>query len=167
LNGSEVDEVEELSLVTLGRYVAKNRPFVVRGYGVHWPCMAWTADALRERVTDDVEVASSPHGLADAIYDDHFVEPYTERLSMSAFLDRLADSSAPATYLQSQDGNLLKGDLAGLLPDVCADIAPATELFGAPPDAVNLWVGDARSTTSLHKDPYENLCVPRTYRKQV
>ena len=40
-------------------------------------------------------------------------------------------------------------------PDVCALCA-----VGAPPDAVNLWIGDNRAVSSVHKDPYENLyCV--------
>lgn len=28
---------------------------------------------------------------------------------------------------------------------------------GLKPDAVNLWIGDSQSVTSLHKDPYENM----------
>eukprot|EP00954_Amorphochlora_amoebiformis_P008897 691023-Amorphochlora_amoeboformis.AAC.4 len=38
----------------------------------------------------------------------------------------------------------------------------AEEAFSAPPDAVNIWVGDQRSVSSLHRDPYENIyCVIR------
>lgn len=34
----------------------------------------------------------------------------------------------------------------------------AEEAFGAgPPDAVNLWIGNERSVSSMHKDHYENL----------
>lgn len=34
----------------------------------------------------------------------------------------------------------------------------AEEAFGTgPPEAVNLWMGDERSVSSMHKDPYENL----------
>jgi hypothetical protein len=34
----------------------------------------------------------------------------------------------------------------------------AEQAFGTgPPDAVNIWIGDERAHSSLHKDPYENL----------
>ena len=34
----------------------------------------------------------------------------------------------------------------------------AEEAFGTgPPDAVNLWIGDERAVSSMHKDHYENL----------
>ena len=36
------------------------------------------------------------------------------------------------------------------------------EAFGVAPDAVNLWMGDSRAVSSMHKDFYENLyCVIR------
>lgn len=28
---------------------------------------------------------------------------------------------------------------------------------GALPEAINIWIGDERSITSWHKDPFENL----------
>jgi hypothetical protein len=33
----------------------------------------------------------------------------------------------------------------------------AHQAFGNAPDAVNLWIGDSKSLSSLHKDPYENM----------
>ena len=33
----------------------------------------------------------------------------------------------------------------------------ADEVFGGPPEATNLWIGDERSVTSFHKDHYENM----------
>ena len=37
-------------------------------------------------------------------------------------------------------------------------LAFAEEAFGTgPPEAINLWMGDERSVSSMHKDPYENL----------
>uniref|UniRef100_A0A7S2ENW1 JmjC domain-containing protein n=1 Tax=Ditylum brightwellii TaxID=49249 RepID=A0A7S2ENW1_9STRA len=29
--------------------------------------------------------------------------------------------------------------------------------YGSPPDAINLWIGDERAVSSMHKDHYENL----------
>lgn len=39
------------------------------------------------------------------------------------------------------------------------DIAFATEALEQDPDAVNFWLGNERSVTSLHKDNYENIYV--------
>ena len=33
----------------------------------------------------------------------------------------------------------------------------ASEAFGTDPDAVNIWMGNSESVTSMHKDHYENL----------
>jgi jumonji domain-containing protein 7 len=38
-------------------------------------------------------------------------------------------------------------------------LAWASEAMGGPPEAVNMWVGDERAVTSLHKDHYENIYV--------
>ncbi|KDQ20743.1 hypothetical protein BOTBODRAFT_317485 [Botryobasidium botryosum FD-172 SS1] len=75
-------------------------------------------------------------------------------------------------YLQSQNGNLYSGQSTGgstaealdepsefmpLRGDVPKHIEWATDALGRGPDAVNLWIGDERSVTSVHSDPYENL----------
>lgn len=104
-----------------------------------------------------------------------YVCPSDEKTTVSTFFGRLLDRPSDTArhkdevvYLQSQDGNLVN-DFAELLPDVGSDIPTATEalgehcpafvlLLGAEalgtdrrPDAVNLWIGDDRSVTSLHK----------------
>ena len=40
-----------------------------------------------------------------------------------------------------------------------SDFPFATEAFGALPDAMNLWIGDENSISSIHADPYENMFV--------
>jgi len=72
-------------------------------------------------------------------------------------------------YLQSQNGNLYSCnhftsagtedncELANLRGDVPAEIPWCSEALGRHPDAVNLWIGDSRSVTSIHSDPYENI----------
>jgi hypothetical protein len=52
--------------------------------------------------------------------------------------------------LQHQQDNL-RQQLPQLLPDVEEQLGWATEALGCPPDAVNVWIGDERSTTSFHK----------------
>lgn len=60
------------------------------------------------------------------------------------------------SHLQQQNSNLTE-EFAPLLADVEPQLGFAGEAFGAAPDAVNLWIGDARSETTFHKDHYENL----------
>lgn len=58
---------------------------------------------------------------------------------------------------RTEDDNL-HGEYACLLPDIDEEISWASAL--GKPDAVNLWIGNDRSTSAMHKDNYENLyCV--------
>ncbi|OAQ26344.1 Clavaminate synthase-like protein [Linnemannia elongata AG-77] len=67
-------------------------------------------------------------------------------------------------YIQLQNGNLMT-EYEELLDDVPAQIPFISEALGKEPDAVNFWYGDERSTTSLHKDHYENMYAVITGRK--
>jgi peptidyl-lysine (3S)-dioxygenase / protease len=65
LNASIIDELgEEPSALEFMRYVAKNRPFVVRGAAHDWEASRnWSAEYLREKMMDEeVRVAVTPLG---------------------------------------------------------------------------------------------------------
>ena len=65
LNPTAVDEFhEEPSALEFMRYVAKNRPFVVRGGARSWEALEkWDAAYLAEVMKDaDVQVAVTPYG---------------------------------------------------------------------------------------------------------
>ncbi|CAN0425759.1 unnamed protein product, partial [Hapterophycus canaliculatus] len=49
----------------------------------------------------------------------------------------------------------LRQEFPGLAADVEPSLALARETFGNEPDAVNLWIGDDRSVSAVHKDHYE------------
>ncbi|EXJ83343.1 hypothetical protein A1O1_06964 [Capronia coronata CBS 617.96] len=66
------------------------------------------------------------------------------------------ESREPVYYLQSQNSNLTTTPLAALLADVPSCIPVARPVLGDP-EAVNIWMGNASSVTSTHRDPYENL----------
>ena len=51
----------------------------------------------------------------------------------------------------------LHGEYASLLSDVEKDITWARIALQKKPEAVNLWLGNSRSVTALHKDNYENI----------
>lgn len=95
-----------------------------------------------------------------------FVTPHEAQMTLSeleasfrAAMSEDADPAANVHYVQLQNDNL-RGEWSALLRDVDEARFPfAEEAFGCKPEAVNLWLGDARSVTALHKDHYENLYV--------
>nr|CAD7201188.1 unnamed protein product [Timema douglasi] len=129
----------------------------------------------RKTLSDSkVTVAVTPNGYADAIATrseqnadiEYFVMPEEREMNMSEFLDALEDRHKyPGVfYVQRQNSNLTE-DFPELMREVEPEISWASEAFGCPPEAVNLWVGDERAITSMHKDPYENIyCVVSGYK---
>ncbi|ORY91719.1 cupin-like domain-domain-containing protein [Leucosporidium creatinivorum] len=172
LNSSTIAEIDYTpSPLEFSRFVGQNRPLVIRGQGQREQTPAlekWSNAYLVEKVQEKVAIAVSPEGNADSIVNDEiFVEPATVELSMQDFLSKLDrpqpspplsnPTADPVYYLQSQNGNL-GGEYEALLRDVGAEGPSfAREVFAQDPDACNLWIGDQRSVTSLHKDPYENI----------
>lgn len=72
-------------------------------------------------------------------------------MTMHTFLDRLRKKQEnEVLYLQSQNDNL-HAELESLLQDATSNLPFASEAFGALPDVANVWIGDDRSVTSLHK----------------
>jgi jumonji domain-containing protein 7 len=154
--------------------VAQSRPCVITGVVAGWPAAArWSDDGyLRAAMAGapPVAVNVTPHGRGDAVHaraehggQDVFVLPCEERMPFGAFLEALdasadadAGDAAGVPYVSAQDGSLRR-DFAALAADVPADLPWATDAFGAPPDAVNLWIGNGRSVTSFHADHYENM----------
>ena len=67
LNGHQVDELDEApSPLAFMRYVAKNRPFVVRRFALEWPAVKlWNAEYLEKVMGNSlVKVAITPSGSA-------------------------------------------------------------------------------------------------------
>ncbi|KAK9721492.1 hypothetical protein K7432_003373 [Basidiobolus ranarum] len=152
-------ELERIpTALEFSRYVAANRPFVVRGGAQSWPAMEkWSNEYLTSVIgEEEVTVATTPNGYADAVVNEqYFVMPYETREKFSDFVEWL-EKKEGIHYIQSQNGNL-KNDYKLLQEDVPEDIEWASLALDKKPDAVNFWMGDTRSTTSVHKDPYENI----------
>ena len=67
LNSEVVDELyEEPSPLKFMRYVAQNRPFIVRKAATNWAaCKSWTADHFTNRMGNcPIKVAVTPNGYA-------------------------------------------------------------------------------------------------------
>ena len=131
--------------------------------------MSWTAETLKERIKEKVEVALTPDGRADSLYFNAgkkiFLQPSNVLMTMEELLQKLCPASRheyshdqPVFYLQSQNSNLTTTPLASLLDDLPSNITFAEGVLGEP-EATNIWIGNAQSVTSTHRDPYENLYV--------
>ena len=102
-----------------------------------------------------------------------FVEPHETFEPFQDFLHSIIHSPPESPdsnhhhdvkYAQMQNDNL-RNEYQPLFPDVPKDIAFARIALGKEADAINLWLGDDRSVTSLHKDNYENVYVQIRGRK--
>lgn len=59
--------------------------------------------------------------------------------------------------LRFTENDNLRGEYEKLFQDVEPDVTWARIALGYRPEAINLWLGNSRSITSLHKDNYENI----------
>ena len=58
-----------------------------------------------------------------------------------------------------QENDNLRNEYATLFSHVEKDIPWARIALQEEPEAINLWIGNSRSVTALHKDNYENIYV--------
>ncbi|KAF8914631.1 cupin-like domain-containing protein [Mucidula mucida] len=185
LNGSHFEVLDEPpSALQFARLSHISRPVLIKGILdsiIDATKTLWTNEYLEKKMGDQpISVSVTPNGLADAVTTapdgkDYFVEPHVESMTMREMLHKL-ESDAPnasrneAYYLQSQNGNLYSAgyltspdldasEFDPLRPDVPPEISWCSEAFDRHPDAVNLWIGNSRSVTSIHSvtDPYENI----------
>lgn len=169
----------------LREHVCQSVPCVWRGAAGSWPSvLLWSSDGfgyLRSRVGDrKVGVAWTPDGRADAVvavsnYDSDvnseskvFAMPSHQVQSVSSLLDNMQGSITHSNdenindgigipYYSAQDSNLTN-DLPELLDDIDDEtIRFATAAFEGSATAVNVWIGDERSVTATHADPFENI----------
>lgn len=159
-----VDVIEDPSIQDMQRAVQFFRPAIFKGMLNTWPAMNWTLDGLATKISN-CEINFTPTGRADAVQyapetdQEYFLYPAAVDLPFRTFQSMLEhpteDDAVP--YLSQQDDNLRR-QFPTLLSEVGASIPLAEAVFGAEAlEAVNLWIGDERSVTSLHKDFYENM----------
>ncbi|KAK3685616.1 cupin-like domain-containing protein [Podospora appendiculata] len=181
LNGSVIEELyEEPSPLEFMRYVAKNTPFVVRGAAANWKATkTWSAKYLGEHLkSETVNVAVTPMGNADAPTPHGpdgslvFAKPWEEDQPFGEFLDYVVQQergdslqqNTEVRYAQTQNDNL-RHEYASLFDHVQRDIPFARIALQRDPEAINMWIGNSRSVTALHKDNYENIYVQIAGRK--
>ncbi|EPZ33604.1 Cupin-like domain-containing protein [Rozella allomycis CSF55] len=154
----EVD-ADKIDSLTFLRYVSKNQPFIVKNGIKEWDAYKkWEVDYLSARLSDsEITIAVTPLGNADSAVGEYFVLPEEKKMSFGHFILNLEKNNDQIHYLQSQNDNLSQDVFAAIRKDVPESIEFASEALDAKPDAVNLWIGNEKSTTSMHKDHYENL----------
>ncbi|KAF9881295.1 phospholipase A2 [Colletotrichum karsti] len=177
LNGALIDELdEEPSPLEFMRYVARNTPFVVRGAAASWKSnTTWDKEFLMGVFKDQtVNVAVTPFGNADAPTDRDgevvFAKPHEEDQDFEEFInyvidqERTKNTSSEVRYAQTQNDNL-RNEYLPLFAHVPPSIPFARIALDRDPDAINLWIGNSRSVTAMHKDNYENIYVQVRGRK--
>ncbi|KAF0699872.1 Aste57867_9582 [Aphanomyces stellatus] len=144
-------------------YVSKNIPVIITDAADHWPAMhKWTDAFLVESLgSKQVTVDVTPSGYGDAVHHvqgrEVFVMPEERDMTFKEFLDILHDPAFDGIPYLSHQNDSLRVQFPELMPDVDATIAFAAEAFGNDPEAVNLWIGDERAVSTMHKDHYENM----------
>ncbi|GAO16993.1 hypothetical protein UVI_02022300 [Ustilaginoidea virens] len=181
LNSSAIEELDaEPSPLEFMRYVSRNTPFVIRGGASSWKAtQKWDAAYLKSALAGQtVNVAITPHGNADAptFSPKHGItvlsKPHEEPQMFDRFLGYVirqeieADfpENSEVRYAQTQNDNL-RDEYACLFPDAQRDIPFARIALRKGPDAVNLWIGNSKSVTAVHKDNFENIFVQVVGRK--
>lgn len=138
-------------------YVARNLPVIVKGACRHWTAMKWTREYLCSKVLKPVTVAITPDGHGDCVVEGKFVLPFEQQMTLQRFFQVLSNKDR-VHYIQKQCSSL-DMEFPELMDDV-ETISWAQEAFDQIPDATNIWIGDKRAVSSMHKDPYENIfCV--------
>ncbi|KAH9482667.1 Bifunctional peptidase and (3S)-lysyl hydroxylase Jmjd7 [Psilocybe cubensis] len=182
LNGTGIEILDHPpSAIEFSRVIHISRPTIIKGF--RFPALdLWTDEYLTKKMKENpISIATTPNGLADSICRAsdgrlYFVEPFIEKMTMQQLLFKLGSKTTSPKpeiyYLQSQNGNLFSSssfdsesneatdnnsEFFPLLSDVPKEVPWCSEALGQHPDAVNLWIGNEQSITSIHSDPYENI----------
>ncbi|KAH7318767.1 putative phospholipase [Stachybotrys elegans] len=172
LNSQVVEELHhEPSPLEFMRYVARNTPFVIRGAASSWKAtQEWnTAYLLSALQGQSVNVAVTPYGNADSptYSPEHdatlFVKPHQDEQQFDEFLKHVVEQENDPDFPPTNDN--FRDEYLPLFPDAYRDIPFARIALQKQPDAVNLWIGNSKSVTAIHKDNYENIYVQIVGRK--
>lgn len=159
-----LDSPSELQFLRDG--VSTYTPVILKNVVTDWGALhKWDLAYLTSVCNEKYSVNVTPDGRADATKKidgvDCFSYPAEIDMTMRDFCEMLnsRESDDAVPYLSQQDDNLRK-HFSHLLADIDNGLPMANAAFGRDgPEATNLWIGDERSTSSLHKDFFENIYV--------
>ena len=168
-------------LTFLREYVNRSRPCLIKnGYNQllksNLPSVKTDHEYLSHELLKNkygeknVTVSVTPNGLADAVHDNKFTLPFEETISIKELYSKL-ESVKPsdrksqsqilnqAYYYYQKQNSSVTDELPDLIDNrhILNSIPFADQALSEKFDAVNIWLGNSHSVTSLHKDPYENM----------
>jgi peptidyl-lysine (3S)-dioxygenase / protease len=169
-----VFSIHQCSPVDFARDVySRYHPCLLLGMTDHWPASElWTKEYLVNKLgdrklavnltpdgrADSVQVVSVPQENGEILTTEHFVYPAEAEMSLHDFYILLESQNPNCIPYLSQQNDNLRQDLSELMDDIDLFVPIAQQVFGTDePEAVNLWIGDERSVSSMHKDHFENL----------
>jgi len=161
-----VSAADLTSLSFLREYVAPNRPVIITDALEGWSAVGrWDLNYFRSCAVSETEVHvnATPTGRGDCCVEQPgvarplFVQPEERIMTLGHFCGALEDAQPTdeVLYLSHQNDNL-RTEVPSLLHDI-NPLSFAQEAFGNEPEAINLWVGDSRAVSAVHKDHYENM----------
>ena len=174
LHISTVNRLDQLpgALQFYRSYVSCNIPCILSNLCNSWLVSHWNILYLRQLIGNTViSVSITPNGLADSIlsctrnHTKYFVTPYTVSMCYNQFVDLVDHTSNAvhcryyipnAIYYAQQQNNCFNTEYS-TLHQYISESKLMNDVFDTPPDAVNLWIGNALSVSSLHRDMYENI----------
>jgi jumonji domain-containing protein 7 len=167
------------------KHVANNKPAILQNLCKDWKPLPTNWELIFNQVLGGIERVvqcnATPNGRGDAIIEltpdnKHSTSPQKvfckpcihEKLTLrelKSFLNREPQSDGKGILYLSQQNNSLLDSFPDFVQKKFApsSIPFANECIGKNPDAVNIWIGDERSTSVVHRDSsYENFyCVLR------
>lgn len=155
---------------------SRYHPVILTGLLDQWPAMEkWQSEDYLINTLDDkpISVNLTLEGRADSIQSfsfgeegkkDYFLYPAEVQMTLKEFFHLIhqynpenEEESTPIVPYLSQQNDNLRREFHELLDDINMEF-PLAEVFdNSTPEAINLWIGDERSVSSLHKDPFENF----------
>lgn len=158
----EVDISNGLDPIEFSQMINDNFPVLMK----NGPFNLLDFSSLRNLIGNvECPVAQTPFGNADApLHNKLFVKSHIEQMKVNDLLTNLEQKREPVCYMQSQDDNLSK-EFKPLIDHI--DKIPWADKVLGEPEAVNLWIGDDRTTSRLHNDNYENLFLQLNGEKTI
>lgn len=164
--GHEVPVLENCSVAEFMREgLSRYHPVILKGFMDNWPAMSWSEASIKERMGDlMVSVNLTPDGRADSVQSveingmtsERFVYPAEVQMTTADFFTLLHHNDDIVPYL-SQQNDCMRSEFGPLLPDIPPSVELMDIALNNTPEAINLWIGDQRSVSSLHKDHFENM----------
>ena len=158
-------------------YVAPSQPCILLNAFNHWPANTLWNDSHDTIVTKCgkdrlVTCNFTPNGHGDAIHEHLiFVKPEERQIKFGDAWNQIQHQTKPeqgVPYLSFQNDSLrtqfecLEEDIDVNGLEFANTVFQGNDRASSDIAAINLWIGDHRSVSSVHKDPFDNIyCVVR------